>query len=972
MDSEIQSYGPCCRTPTSEHSVEMATQTDDRHCSKRRQHRRPAPHITNKKKSQGVLNDAELRMRSLQSSDEDQSLASGRIMVVVEKKSRNITPVNGEPEKPVWTNNECRDQPDSLNSTMTELKDSGISEVNIPINSCNSTRSQYDNIESNCRTESEASSTRSYNAKVGSKQDKALHRNKKGSNTKNTTGKNVDCGWNYRQVYRVEAINGSSKHSNRSPNVGRDKRNHMLSPKNLKPLTERSDDTGTLSSTSRPHSNSDQRSKKSLMQNTTETCENPKNMILEKTGYCLGKADGVHEGLNISQATDVSIDKSSSIANCEGTKSADIHRVPECKSRPLSLHKRKECQNGIEKNPREGTFSCERGSGKVSSELNKTVEEERKIVFIPNRQGSSKIELHEEKPRLNKDTDGGTDTQGLQKLEKSIVTENSVRLSSSLNKTDWGNRRSTSPQEDKLSDKFSSRRNSAKLNRLTKEDTNMIKNPNRPDFSENELNKETSILNQKRFGNQNMETTTAENHEKETLNLSTLQFREKWTKSPNFVTSSPVDCEFFLEENIVDEHEAIDEEIGPILSASPCVSADIKEKLRGAQEKSSNKEETLINYHDNSATHKQCYSESLMKLHFRENGEKIQSPENEKETAPSLNSEIQNDNHLGEISGVIIGPKVDQNTESDITKIEIPITAAHQRGQQTKNGEEAEYTVNFEEEIPKGNVGNYNQNQNAQRAYVKETKNSIIEEAAGKTYVATVNPKFKEGFHMKKKSPHKQNLTTVYNKEKHSKIPKPQRKKSRDRSQPTLSPIHRYSDERSRLAERTLPSFDRTNAIMTPVENRYHNCSRKPPLPVSVTLANQIALRRYHTERRIFQQLLDLKQMQMRSHRANEAVLVKRLLDGFNKVMPEFGLRRYNGQYLFKPLEKFLFDQLRLLQTKQGHQILENCPIETNTGVCSHSTHKSHHAAHAYAGLPCSVFCRSNNSSRASVLPVIR
>jgi hypothetical protein len=80
---------------------------------------------------------------------------------------------------------------------------------------------------------------------------------------------------------------------------------------------------------------------------------------------------------------------------------------------------------------------------------------------------------------------------------------------------------------------------------------------------------------------------------------------------------------------------------------------------------------------------------------------------------------------------------------------------------------------------------------------------------------------------------------------------------------------------------------------------------------------------RYHLERRIFQELLELKRLQIRAGRANEQVLVKRLVDEYHKAGLTVGMRQYDGVYSFRSFEKYLYGRLhatakqfRKLQTK--------------------------------------------------------
>lgn len=67
---------------------------------------------------------------------------------------------------------------------------------------------------------------------------------------------------------------------------------------------------------------------------------------------------------------------------------------------------------------------------------------------------------------------------------------------------------------------------------------------------------------------------------------------------------------------------------------------------------------------------------------------------------------------------------------------------------------------------------------------------------------------------------------------------------------------------------------------------------------------------RYQVERRIFEELLELKRMQIRAGRANEQVLVKRLSDNYSKELQStMGLKNHDGPYTFKDFEKYLYSE---------------------------------------------------------------
>ncbi|XP_066906651.1 uncharacterized protein [Halyomorpha halys] len=160
---------------------------------------------------------------------------------------------------------------------------------------------------------------------------------------------------------------------------------------------------------------------------------------------------------------------------------------------------------------------------------------------------------------------------------------------------------------------------------------------------------------------------------------------------------------------------------------------------------------------------------------------------------------------------------------------------------------------------------------------------------------------------------------------------------------------------------------------------------KKNDIPtVSVTQAVQYSVRKYHLERRIFHQLLELKRLQIRAGRASEGVLVKRLVDDYRRAGLMLGLQQYNGVYTFRAFEKYLYDQLRLLQsserriiprlkssddlekltaalrkTRVGQDILTTIP--SNPALCTYQTHRCHHATHAYTGIPCAAYIKKNH-----------
>ncbi|XP_066589677.1 uncharacterized protein [Prorops nasuta] len=120
----------------------------------------------------------------------------------------------------------------------------------------------------------------------------------------------------------------------------------------------------------------------------------------------------------------------------------------------------------------------------------------------------------------------------------------------------------------------------------------------------------------------------------------------------------------------------------------------------------------------------------------------------------------------------------------------------------------------------------------------------------------------------------------------------------------------------------------------------------------TITRDVQISMRRYHLERKIFFQLMELKRLQIRHGRANEHVLVKRQVDAFHKAGmygPLLGVAKYDQPLTFRDFEAFLYEQLRRLQRRSA-ATPEFC---TDAKRCTRKTHRCHHATSAYTAIPC-------------------
>ncbi|KAH8268491.1 hypothetical protein KR026_007811 [Drosophila bipectinata] len=145
----------------------------------------------------------------------------------------------------------------------------------------------------------------------------------------------------------------------------------------------------------------------------------------------------------------------------------------------------------------------------------------------------------------------------------------------------------------------------------------------------------------------------------------------------------------------------------------------------------------------------------------------------------------------------------------------------------------------------------------------------------------------------------------------------------------------------------------------------------------AVTRSIQRNIRRYYMERKIFQHLLELKSLQIRSSKLNEAVLVKRAVEDYHKSCVLLGsetgtrLRRYNfTEYTFKNFELFLYETLKGLQRpgtnnfQNINEVYEEAERRLSPDYnayekalqCTTKTHRCLHAAHAYTGIPCAAY----------------
>ncbi|KAI1295667.1 Inversin [Halotydeus destructor] len=95
-----------------------------------------------------------------------------------------------------------------------------------------------------------------------------------------------------------------------------------------------------------------------------------------------------------------------------------------------------------------------------------------------------------------------------------------------------------------------------------------------------------------------------------------------------------------------------------------------------------------------------------------------------------------------------------------------------------------------------------------------------------------------------------------------------------------------------------------------------------------VDTRSMAANRRYKSERKLFEELQELKRCQIRSNRSHETLLVKRLADKFDREVRVPGMSRFAGPYNYKMYERFLYDNLRKLSQSNHGKLIRSTSEE--------------------------------------------
>ncbi|XP_043192897.1 uncharacterized protein LOC122365605 isoform X3 [Amphibalanus amphitrite] len=150
--------------------------------------------------------------------------------------------------------------------------------------------------------------------------------------------------------------------------------------------------------------------------------------------------------------------------------------------------------------------------------------------------------------------------------------------------------------------------------------------------------------------------------------------------------------------------------------------------------------------------------------------------------------------------------------------------------------------------------------------------------------------------------------------------------------------------------------------------------------------ANEQALR-VQAEKKIFQDLLELKRVQMRVNKTNEEAFIKRLAENFNASVIKLSLKSFKGPYTYAAYEEYLNTQLKHLQVpakrraakarraeelarvKRSLQRAKDSVKDEELRAALQAGQGCHHASHAYTGIPCVAYITKNNHHGAAKAP---
>lgn len=137
-------------------------------------------------------------------------------------------------------------------------------------------------------------------------------------------------------------------------------------------------------------------------------------------------------------------------------------------------------------------------------------------------------------------------------------------------------------------------------------------------------------------------------------------------------------------------------------------------------------------------------------------------------------------------------------------------------------------------------------------------------------------------------------------------------------SQPGRSKVRgppRYASRSQSRQSQPSRASSRATTLGYPPARRMQRSSSTDSFELATRVEKSI--RKFKQEKKVFEELQNLKRSQIRSGRANEALLVKRLVEHYKLESQHcsemLGLDQYHGPYEYLAYERFLYDQLRKL-----------------------------------------------------------
>lgn len=132
------------------------------------------------------------------------------------------------------------------------------------------------------------------------------------------------------------------------------------------------------------------------------------------------------------------------------------------------------------------------------------------------------------------------------------------------------------------------------------------------------------------------------------------------------------------------------------------------------------------------------------------------------------------------------------------------------------------------------------------------------------------------------------------------------------RSSRSMEPPQRTKPDKSKANHRTSRSVELPRTLSNSTKDKslsYLTAKYKPLEPKGIITNMNKSMRKYYQERQVFQKLLEVKRLQIQCGRANEQILVKRLIEEHANNLNMVGVKSYAGQLTLKSFERYLYGE---------------------------------------------------------------